>query len=110
MAKRKGIGSFFELSFWTSDLVLKNLAFVVFLGLLAFVYIASAHLAERNVRKIQTLQKELKELRWYYRSLAAENMYNSQQSEVAKRVREDGLRPHRGHTKKIVVTVEDQYE
>ena len=107
MAKRKGIGSFLELSFWTSDIVLKNLTFVMFLGFLAFVYIANAHLAERNVRKINDLQKELKELRWYYRSLEAENMYNSKQSEVAERVREDGLRSVRGKAKKIIVTQED---
>lgn len=107
MAKRKGLGSFFELGFWTSDIVLKNLVFVMFLGFLAFVYIASAHLAERNVRAIQTLQKELKELRWYYRSLEAENMYNSQQSKVAERVRADGLYPQRGQLKKIVVNEQD---
>ncbi len=104
MAKRKGLGSLLELSFWTSDIVLKNLTFVMFIGFLAFIYIANAHLAERNVREIQELQQELKELRWYYRSLEAENMYNSQQSEVVERVREDGLRPQTGRIKKIVVT------
>jgi len=106
MAKRKGIDGYFQLGFWTSDLVLKNLSFVIFLGLLATVYIANAHLAERNVRKIQELQKEIKELRWYYMSLESENMFNSKLSEMADRVREDGLRPQRGKNRKIVVTEE----
>ncbi|MCB0587032.1 MAG: hypothetical protein KDD06_17135 [Phaeodactylibacter sp.] len=103
MAKRKEIMTLFDVGFWTSRLVLNNLAFVIFLGFLATVYIANAHLAERNVREIQMLQKDLKEMRWYYMSLQSENMYNAMRSEVAKRVREDGLRPQEEAPKRIVV-------
>ncbi len=53
--------------------------------------------------RIQLLQKETKELRWHYMSLQSENMFNSMQSEVADRVRSDGLRLQRGKPKKIVV-------
>ena len=103
MAKRKEIMTLFDVGFWTSRLVLNNLAFVIFLGFLATVYIANAHLAERNVREIQMLQKDLKEMRWYYMSLQSENMYNAMRSEVAKRVREDGLRLQEEAPKRIVV-------
>ena len=103
MAKRKGF-SFAELSFMPVDFILKNLPFLVFLGFLAVIYIANSHYAERNVRKIQVLQKELKEPRWFYMSLQSENMVNSMQSEVVDKVADDGLKLQRGQVKKIVVS------
>lgn len=101
MAKKKDFKTMFDVGRWTSSLVLNNLAFVFFLGFLATVYIANAHLAERNVREIQVLQKELKEMRWYYMSLQSENMYNSMRSEVARRVRDEGLRPQSEAPKRV---------
>ncbi len=103
MAKRMDLKTMFDVGFWTSKLVLNNLAFVFFLGFLATVYIANAHLAERNVREIQVLQKELKEMRWYYMSIQSENMYNAMRSEVAKRVREEGLRTHTEAPKRVII-------
>jgi len=93
MAKKKSILSFPTLSYLTSDLIVGNVLFVLFLGFLAVIYIANVHQAEGNVREIQVLQKELRELRWYYRSLQAENMYNSKQSELMEKVKAKGLRP-----------------
>jgi hypothetical protein len=92
MAKKQDFRTMFDVGQWVSKLVLENLAFVLFLAFLTTAYIANAHLAERNVREIQTMQKELKELRWYQMSLEADNMYNARRSEVARRVRDDGLR------------------
>lgn len=103
MAKRKGF-SFAELSAMPVDFILKNLPFLVFLGFLAVIYIANSHYAERNVRKIQELHKEMKELRWFYMSLQSENMVNSMQSEVLDKVEDEGLKLQRGVVKKIVVS------
>ena len=104
MAKKKNNTlSFNELSFVTSEWILKNVPFVIFLGFLATIYIANAHYAERNVRKIQIIQKELKELRWNYMSLQSENMYNSKRSEVIESVKDDGLTTIRNKPKKIIV-------
>ena len=64
------------MGFFSSDTIIKNLPFILFLGFLAVIYIANAHLAERNVRQIQETRRELKEMRWYYMTLQAENMYN----------------------------------
>lgn len=102
MARKKNNLALFDIGFWTSKLVMDNLAFIFFLGFLAMVYIANAHYAERNVREIQTLRKELKEMRWYHRSLQSDNMYNAKRSEVAARVKEDGLRLQRKPPKRIV--------
>lgn len=104
MAASKKARSYFDLNFMTSDLILNNLIFVLFLGFLATVYIANAHYAERNVREIQLLQKEIKEMRWYYMSLQAENMYKSKHSEMRENVKELGLRPQNGRPKRIVVS------
>lgn len=104
MARKKSSNlTFNDLSFITSELILKNVPFVVFLGFLATIYIANAHYAEKNVRQIQLVQKELKNLRWFYMSLQSENMFNSKKSEVLKSVEEEGLEPIRSKPKKIVV-------
>ncbi len=95
--------TYLSAEFWSARFLMGNLLFVMFLGFLTMVYIANSHLAERNVREIQTLQKELKEMRWYYMSLQSENMYNAKRSEVAERVRETGLRPQTGTLNRIQV-------
>jgi len=102
MAKKKNTWQIFDLNYWSSDLILQNLPFVMFLSFLAVLYIANAHYAERNVRKIQVLQRDIKELRWHYMSLEAEIMYNSKRSEMVKNVQEEGLRPINEKPKKIV--------
>lgn len=96
----------FDVGSWTSRIVLNNLAFFLFLGFLATLYIANAHMAERNVREIQLLQKDLKEMRWYYMSLEADNMYNAKRSEVARRVRENGLVSPSQAPKRVIVKEE----
>ncbi|HQU57937.1 MAG TPA: FtsL-like putative cell division protein [Saprospiraceae bacterium] len=105
MAK-KDFSTMFDVGSWTSWIVLNNLAFVLFLGFLATLYIANAHMAERNVREIQLLQKDLKEMRWYYMSLEADNMYNAKRSEVARRVRENGLFSPSQAPKRVIVKEE----
>ncbi|MTB51299.1 hypothetical protein E1J53_0009995 [Lewinella sp. W8] len=84
-------------------LILNNLGYLAFLGGLALLYIANAHYAEYNVRRIQVLEEEIKEQRWLYMSLQSENMYNGLRSEVVENVRDEGLRMHRGKPKKIVI-------
>lgn len=93
-------------SFQIGVFILRNLGFMSFLGVLAALYIYNAHVSEYNVRQIQELKKEVQESRWLYMSLQSENMYNSLRSEVADRVREDGLRLHRGEP--IVIRKQDE--
>jgi len=104
MAKRKRGG--IDLGFFSSDTIIRNLPFILFLGFLAVIYIANAHLAERNVRQIQETRRELKEMRWYYMTLQAENMYKSRRSEMANNVKELGLEPMSDKPKKIIAKKE----
>ena len=75
----------------------------MFLAFLAAIYIANSHYAERKVRQIQTLQKELKEERWRYMSLKSQLMYESKQVKVARRASELGLKELKEQPKKIVI-------
>ncbi len=108
MVRRKKKRVFLPFDSLTSEVILRNMPFILFLGFLAVIYIANSHYAERNVRQIQTLQKEIKELRWYYMSLQAENMYNSKRTEIVDRVRRDGLKPLEDQPKIIVVDRETE--
>lgn len=106
MAKKKDTWSQIQ-SFQLSGFILKNLGYFLFIGFLAVLYIGNAHLAERNVRRIQELQRDIREMRWSFMSLQSENMYNSLRSEVVDRVRDDGLRLHRGEPIKIETPEEE---
>lgn len=74
----------FNVSQHTTNLVFGNFSFLLFLGFLGIVYIANAHLAERRVRRIQMLQRDIRELKWEYTSIKSETMYKSMQSQIAK--------------------------
>lgn len=104
MAKKtKSPGTSLALGSLSARWILHNLPFVLFLGFLATIYIANAHLAERQVRGIQDLQKEVKELRREYNALQSELMTKSKLSEVGESVEGTGLKKSAWKPKKIVV-------
>jgi hypothetical protein len=109
MAKKSGIGQYLELGFLTSELILKNLSFVIFLGFLAVIYIANSRFAESNIRQIQHLQRDLRELRWQYMTLESENMFNSRQSELAERLKDQNFEAFGTQPKRIVVIDKTDY-
>jgi len=90
-----------------SFLVLDNFPFIIFLAFLATIYIANSRYAERNLRQIQVIQKEVKELNYEYMSLKSKLMQNSMQSEVAEKVAEQGLKELTDKPYKIVVKKKD---
>lgn len=66
--------------------VFTNLPFLCFLGILGIAYIANTHKAERNLRKMHALQKQMNELKWQYMEVKSEMIYGSMQSELAKKI------------------------
>ncbi len=93
----------------TEDKVIRQLPFVLFITVLAIVYIGNRYHAEKVVRDTVSIQKELKELRSESITIASRIMFLSKESEVLKMVREHGLNlhePKRPH-KKIVITKGD---
>ena len=81
----------FNVSQKTTDLVFGNFSYLLFLGFLGIVYIANSHFAEKNVRGIQKVQKEIKELKWEYTSIKSETMYKSMQSQMDASLEPVGL-------------------
>lgn len=74
------------------QLITRNLPFLLFLAVIALVYIANSHLAEKKVRRINKLGKEIRELKWEYLSVKSELMFRSKLSEVSKAVEPLGLK------------------
>ncbi len=103
MAKKKTFRDYTALGAILSNLILKNLPFVLFLGFLTMIYIANVHYAERNVREIERLQNQIKELRWEYMSIKSELMFNTKQTEVSKKVRDLDISRLNNKPKKIIV-------
>lgn len=73
-------------------LVARNLPFIAFLAFLGLLYISNRHLAENTVRRIDHLSRDVKELGWDFKSLNAELMKLTTQTEIAKRADTLGLR------------------
>lgn len=72
-------------------LPLKYMPHLLFSVTLCIFYIGNSHYAEKTIRNIDKTKKEVRDLRADYTTLKADYMYASKQSEVAKRVKEQGL-------------------
>lgn len=71
--------------------VVKQVPFLFFLAFLAIVYIYNGHMADKTVRKINSMAKEVKELQWEYKSLKSEVMFRSKPSQLSKALQPLGL-------------------
>jgi len=65
---------------------------ILFLSFLCLLYIGNRHYAEKKIRDISQLETEVEDLRADYTTLKAAFMYESKQSEVAKRAEALGLK------------------
>ncbi|WP_131535893.1 FtsL-like putative cell division protein [Pedobacter nototheniae] len=92
----------------TKEAATNALPYLCFLAFLGMVYIANSHFAVNNVRRIDKLNKEVKELRWEYKSLKADLMFKSKLTEVAKKVDTLGIKELIEPPKKIIVK-SDEY-
>jgi hypothetical protein len=79
------------------------LPFILFLALLGMIYIANRHLAERNIRDIDKISKQVKELSYDYKTTKAELAYKSTLTEVAKRTDTLGIKESIQPPQKITV-------
>lgn len=77
---------------------------VLYVTVFVIVYIANGHYAERNVRKIEKLKSEVEDLRADYITIKSEYMFQSKQSEVAKRAEPMGIYESSEPPVKIIVS------
>ena len=71
--------------------IVMNISFFLFLALIAILYIANGHLTDKTIRKINTTQRELKELQFEYKTLKADLMRRSRAVEIQDKVAPYGL-------------------
>ncbi|MFY0252360.1 FtsL-like putative cell division protein [Chitinophaga sp. 30R24] len=88
--------------------LVQNMPFIGFLSVLALLYIANSHLAEKKIRRINKLGKEIKELKWEYINVKSELMFRSKMSEVSKSVEPLGLKQLSSPPQKIVLKKETE--
>jgi hypothetical protein len=91
LPKKGLIKEWLDGSVLTREAVLRQLPFILFLTLLAFIYIGNRYHAEKLVRRANHLHRELRDLRAQAITTSAELMHISRQSEVLKLVRSKDL-------------------
>jgi len=74
------------------ETVVRQIPFVLFLALIAILYIANSYYAENTVRDINKAKNELKDLRAEYIYTKSELMFSSRQSEVATMVADQEIK------------------
>ena len=72
--------------------IVKNIPFFLFLSVLAVIYIYNGHYADKTIRSINKVNRELKELQYQYKTLKSEVMFRTKQSELVKAVEPLGLK------------------
>lgn len=75
-----------------NDDVVKLIPFFIYLIIIGIVYITNGNIADKKIREINKLNKELKELRAQYIITKSELMFLSKQSEIAKRTEALGIK------------------
>lgn len=86
-----------------TGLPVRFVPYILFTTLIGIFYIGNNHFAEKSIRKINRLEVEVEELRADYTSLKAEYMFSGKQSEVAKKVKDIGLKESLAPPYKIVI-------
>lgn len=87
----KGLSKIFGGAFLSDDRAVQHVPFVMFLGLLAILYIANGYYADDKIREVNKVTNQIKELRTEFISSKSDLMFVSKQSEVAKAVEPLGL-------------------
>jgi len=88
----KGLSKIFGGAFLSDDRAVQHMPFVMFLGLLAILYIANGYYADDKIREVNKVTNQIKELRTEFISSKSDLMFVSKQSEVAKAIEPLGLK------------------
>jgi hypothetical protein len=83
--------------------IVKHFGFLLFLAMLAVIYIANGHWADNTIRDINVTAKQLKEMQYEYKNLKSLEMYRSRESQVTQAAAALGLKPAATPPVKLVV-------
>jgi hypothetical protein len=90
-------------SFLSDESTLRNFPFVLFLSFLGILYITYGYYSDDQVRKVNQLTSEIKELRTQYIVAKDSLVVKSKQTEVAKALVQTGIKESVVPPKKILV-------
>jgi hypothetical protein len=99
----KSLNTVFSGTFLSNDKVVKHVPFILFLSVIAILYIANGYWADDKVRQVNKISSQLKELRSEYISTKSDLMFVSKQSQVAKAAEKIGLKEPITPPKKIAI-------
>lgn len=88
----KGLSRIFGGAFLSDDRTIQHIPFVLFLALIAILYIANGYYADDKIREVNKISNEIKERRTEYISSKSDLMFISKQSQVAAAVDTLGLK------------------
>jgi len=78
--------------FLSSNVVYNNIPYLIFIAIIAIIYISNTYYAEKTFRQIEKTKVELKEIRFHHVAVKSALMYYSKLSEISKRVQPIGLK------------------
>ncbi|MBI3512351.1 MAG: hypothetical protein HY064_16945 [Bacteroidetes bacterium] len=99
------VGSVMSGAFLSRESTLRTLPFIFFLTFIALLYIANGYYAEEQIRKLNTLTNDIKELRSEYIDSKSDLSCASQRSPIVARAQALGLKDSVGSLLKIEVKV-----
>lgn len=89
---RRAVRDFLGGDYLSREWVTGNILFILYLALLAMVYIANTYYTEKKFKAIERTKTELKELRYGYITTKSTLMFQGRQSEISKRALSQGLK------------------
>jgi hypothetical protein len=101
----RSVASVVSGSFLSKEVTLKHLPFIFFLSFMAICYIANGYYADDQVRKVNRLTNEIKELKTKYIVVKDSLVVKSKQTEVAKLLakQQTGIKESVVPPKKIII-------
>ncbi len=73
--------------------IIRHLPFFLFLALLAILYIANGHWADKTIRNINSTARQVKNMEYEYKTLKSLEMFRSRESQIIKAAQPLGLNP-----------------
>ncbi len=89
---RKAVQDFLGGDYLSREWVTGNLSYILYVALLAMIYIANTYYTEKKFKAIERTKNELKELRYEYITTKSILMFQGRQSEISKRAVTLGLK------------------
>jgi hypothetical protein len=88
---RRAVQDFLGGDYLSKERVTGNIFYILYVALLAMIYIGNTYYTERKYRDIERTKNELKELHYLYINTKSTLMFQGRQSEILKRAQTYGL-------------------